>query len=256
MLKINKLDEAFRQRRGCGTRRLWSGAATFVTVAAVAALAVMVGCAGRDFGEDELVMGREGQIPPADVLAKGALHLPQDAPFNFTDTQRHEEGGGLAESSVEADGRARLLAEVKGEGEAWAQFRLGHILPAGRAGPMEARVHFNVKYHDDTNRAWESAPTSDLMGRLVLKAYILDSALNMIGREALTDVNPFLAPESRLAEVTPIFRFKMEPDRAYHIMLSGRIELPQGASEPVRCELVVDSVECVIEPLPAENAGA
>jgi len=220
------------------------------TVFVAAGLAA--GCGG-EFGETVRVAPeRRTQVDGAQA-EQPPIRLPADRPFNLVDARRSSSGGGQSESRADPSGTASCSAAATGGGEAEAEFQLGHVVENRSQQSADLVVRLHVDYactFDGDRRVRDAAP--DGFG---LKFFVMDSDKRVYKRVLLAGLSDDLGPESWSAVQRPSFDLRLEPGRAYHLVLAGRVEVGEG-SQPASARIDVNSLKMELDFRGMEKADA
>jgi len=218
----------------------------FVCCVAVA-LVWLSGCSGgADFGES-LSVPQDRHTKVDDVFGAGkTLRIPADVPFNVTDAQRFSSGQAEAKSSAEAGGKAECSAGAGPDGNAWAEFQLGHVLSHRGDKPYETTVTFSATY--GYQMGGELSAGSATPDKFALKVYIMDSNRRVLKRMMLAELDLVKGPTTWTGTQSPAFDLTLEPGLAYHLVMAGRIEVSSDVERSPSAQIQVESLDIEIVP--------
>lgn len=212
---------------------------------------LLAGCGGGDFEIAPVLMRRPGaDVSPA-RLARGPLHVPQDAPFNLTYPTSSQTGGGKGEAAADPAGKALCAATCEGAGTAAAEFRLGYKIDLPHGDGAAARISIDVTAQRKLDIRGEGLETSAFH---TLWAFIKDSKGVVIKKETL------LAAEGAAADgmlhLVSGFDAPLAGDTDYYIIIAGRANASASADERASVRLEVTSAAIVITLDPNRPAAA
>ncbi len=188
--------------------------------------ALFVGCSQSDFGEAlRVAPGRRTVID--DAMAPGdKLVIPRDAPFAIADAQRQSSDSTRAESSAAPTGVGRCAVGVVNSGTAAAEFQVGHVVYGQTSTPVEAVVTFDCAYrYELTGEDVFNHPPEEM----ALKLHIQDSDKVMLHKELLINLEGPRAATRRSGREVVAVNVTLQPHRAYHLVVAGRVAASAGA---------------------------
>ncbi|MCB9866456.1 MAG: hypothetical protein H6816_07465 [Phycisphaerales bacterium] len=216
------------------------GASRRCGVVAIGAL-LLAGCSGGGgFGESVRFTARD-QTRVDELISHGErLDVPQAMPFSVAEAQRASTGDGESDSVASPGGTARCHAALTKTGTGSADFQLGHILYSAESAPLEVTVTCDCEFSYELQRGEGVAP--DFVS---LKFYVKDSNRSVLRREV------FVAPEGDLGAARHAsheslsFNITLEPDRAYQLVLAGRVAV-SGEDSPAPVAATVEVTQFTI----------
>ena len=213
---------------------------------ALAAVLLIAGCGGAEFGET-VTVPQEKHTPVDEAFLGGkALHFPADKPFNVTDFQRYASGDADATASTEASGKAKCTAHAGAGGSAWSEFELGQVLTQRGTKPFEATVTFNVAY--SYRMAGEMSARTGSPDKFGLKVYIMDSNRRVLKRMMLAELDATKGPTAWSGTQAPAFDVTLEPGLAYHLVLAARMDVSGDENRAPAAEIDVKSLTIDVVP--------
>jgi hypothetical protein len=162
--------------------------------------------------------------------AGGRLSVPGEQALVIADAQRHSTGAARSESAAAGTGEASCSAATDRDGEAWAEFQLGHVLHNDSDTPIEATVNFDVEYEYAVASGESAAPKAP-PAQLALKLYIRDSNKKTLHRLILADQSDRLGAQQFSGTQSPSFDVTLQPHLAYHLVLAGRTQVAVDRAE-------------------------
>lgn len=186
------------------------------------------GCGGGEFGE-KINVPVDQQVKLESPFAEGkAVRYPAEREFNVADAQRSSTGQGTADSWAKSDGTAKSEVAAPKIGTAEAEFQVGQVVHAPSDEAMKVTAIFNVDYECflDTDLTDTTKP----LDSLALKVYVRDSAGNVEYRQMLANAGASPGVTTLAGRDRPSVDITMQPNRAYHFVLAGRLEI-QGTEQ-------------------------
>lgn len=211
----------------------------------VAGVMVSAGCSGGGFGESVSVPHHRRQKLDDEFGAETKLVLPGEQGFNIAGAQRHSTGPASAESFARKTGTAGCSVSSEGEGTAWSEFQLGHVLQHDGTQPREVTVWFDVQYEYEVTSGGTERHDPKMAG---LKVYVRDSNKQMLNKVMLLEQSERLGPHRWSGREAPSFDITMQPGLAYQFVVAGRVEVA-GAEDaaPLTARIEVKNLQIEVE---------
>lgn len=222
----------------------------------VALVAVALGgCANGQYGSELSVRPRPRSL---NKVERTTLQLPADQAFNITLSEQSARPGltgtADAQATVDKQGTASAVADVRDGGAAEAGFQLGHAFTneTDRQVDVEFRVHFDYEF------AAQIAPdvgTGD--GAVVLRLYARSARRRLLRDVCLVNYTTENGATKRKSSEQAEFTLTLAPHESIDVYLAGqaRIEAPDTHSADGSLKLNGVRFEVVTQPAPAVQAA-
>ncbi len=237
---------------------LWRHAAgASLAIAGLAAVSLMpAGCAESGFGESLLEPRQRVRSAAEPDVPAGGIHVPAGTPMAVADATRFSTGDAASQSTADRAGTAHASASLTGIGDGWAEFTLGHVLPAGRSSAQNVLARVSVEYTYEMQAPEGSTAAAGLTGEVALKVVVMDSQRRIIRKQLLTQASDDDGSARWSGRQQVEFDLSLAPDRAYHFIIAGRTqmtrEVPSRSAEsdamPAEAALSVSAATIDIVP--------
>ncbi len=218
--------------------------------------ACLAGCGGAG-GDTSVSMAASRRPDVNDAgVQQGKLALPGDTAFNYTKFTSGQEGqSARGESGEIANNGARCKAAVKDKGTAWGGFQYGYCFDNATGKALNAVVSLSLNVKRAASHTEGAAGAVEVAGgNCSLIFFIKDSYGLTLMQESLVASELGKGAKDATLKITPHFDVKMEPERGYYLILSGRADAKAPASQSAAVSLEASDISIKIAWTPSESA--
>lgn len=190
------------------------------------------------------------------AASTGRLVVPGETAFNLTSFKSGQIGSARGASDPAGSNGAACRAEARDGGSAWGEVQLGYCLDNAAGRSLQAVLKVKVRVTGSISAEQATPPKGGWSTASNNLVFLIKDTYGLVLKQEqlfIQDLEKGAGASSVAHDL--VFEVRLEPDRGYYFVLSGRCEVQAAASQSVTSSLEAADYELELSWRGAPAAG-